>query len=110
MLSERVLDILPRGRPDGFHVGGLHGGNRGEFFIDIAAGEGGVIGAAVVVGGTGDGVEGVDDVRVGCLLTVTLGQTVCCARLALDDIEGTVRHVAGKALAQRAIAGARRLV
>lgn len=106
---QRVLDVLLGGGLYSLHVAVAHGGQRGVLLVQVARGQCGVIGAAMVVV-TANSIKGVDGIglRGGGAVTAVrgavVGVAVSCLCLALDDIERSVRHVAGKSLGQGGVA------
>lgn len=97
--DERILDILSRCSADRLHVGVLDGGDGGVLLVLIAAGEGGVVGAAMVIG-SADSVERVDGIGDGHVLLSKVRGAVSGAGLLPKDVEGSVGHVAGVSLNQ----------
>ena len=103
MALQRVGNVLAGRGAQSLEVGLADGGDGGVLLVEVAAGEGGVVGPAVVVGAA-DGVEGVNRVRLGQALAVAVGAAVGGAGVGLDHVERAVGHVAGETLAERRLA------
>jgi hypothetical protein len=97
MALKGIVNVLLGRGAEGLHVRLLDGGYRGVLFVHVATGKSGVIRSAMVVS-SADGVEGVDEIRLRYLARAA--QAIGGAVLALENLEGLVRHVAGEALAE----------
>lgn len=100
VVGERILDKLLWRRAQSGHVGVADRLDGRVHLVDVAAGEGSVVRAAVVVG-RADVVEQVDGVGLGEALAVA---AVRGAGVTLDHVERAMRHVAGITLVQKAVA------
>jgi hypothetical protein len=98
MMLKRVLDELLRGCADSFLIGVLHGSYWGVLLVNVAAGEGSIVGASMVVGST-NCVESVNDIRVMGASATTVG-TLGSTSVTLNGVKWSVRHIAGISLRQ----------